>query len=103
MTLSVGKRLNSTKSNSTKSNSTKDQRGNKRAKKTASIRFPKTDKPKVMKNAMDKTIRRKISNYYITTKNIIANKLIKSLRNFTENEGWGKSFVLKFTYLMPCF
>ena len=98
MTLSVGKRLNSTKSNSTK-----DQRGNKRAKKTASIRFPKTDKPKVMKNAMDKTIRRKISNYYITTKNIIANKLIKSLRNFTENEGWGKSFVLKFTYLMPCF
>ena len=98
MTLSVGKRLNSTKSNSTK-----DQRGNKRAKKTASIRFPKTDKPKVMKNAMDKTIKRKISNYYITTKNIIANKLIKSLRNFTENEGWGKSFVLKFTYLMPCF
>ena len=98
MALSVGKRLNSTKSNSTK-----DQRGNKRAKKTALIRFPKTDKPKVMKNAMDKTIKRKISNYYITTKNIIANKLIKSLRNFTDNEGWGKSFVLKFTYLMPCF
>ena len=72
----------------------RDLRNGKRAKKVAKMHLP----PKIMKNAPDKLIRKKIGDYYDTAKTTIAKMLITTLENFDEQQEWCKSLVFKFTF-----